>query len=1244
MLIVTAYSKVYYDICLSDGIHQCMPRQFCIKNITNTSNVSSHANNLRLKFCSTSYFLHNVLLFSNNSMVTIEGHPTVIHCKTSDSGIHITQVSNLTIRDVCIKQCGTLFNALSNNIHHLYFASSVYIYNSSNITINSVIISSSKGSGLLMINNKGAITINNCNFEGSSPRTGDDVLENGVGLHIELSFCGQKRYHQHCNESQYDDVQKSSYTIMNSSFFNNDGTGANAREFTDNSPSAWGNGGGIAIAVSDYSYQIGIIIVRCNITHNRATRGGGLYLAINQHSMNIEVFVEDTLFFGNVCPNNAGGGVNVGFLYPSKNNSVHFSKCQFIDNNAYYGGGLSFYASKYSEGYNEMYFSECSWTGNKATFGAAADFSPQNRDSGVFDLKVLIEIHNCNFTNNKLLILSNDSQRNSGKGTVWIQGLQTVFSGQILSVNNYGSALYAISSRIKFLRNSNILFQNNSGFQGGAIALVGFSIMIYGDDCTFQFINNVAQDGGGAIFHIMYSKRDIHASRTCFIQSAKNGCKNTQFIFKNNSGSLKGRNNTDLSHFGHSIYSTTLMPCYYSKIDEHESITLADMFTSTGNFTFVDRNEHDLSTSEYSITINTTIVHAIPGKHFKLPIETVDEFRNQIATVFHVFVNNIGKSNISVSKAYTYISNNRIRFHGRPGDKANITFKTTTIREKTIEFEVGMWHCPPGYVHNKFLRACICSADIRLYEGITSCNRFKFQSKLSGGYWAGYSISNSSRYATEYSDLLLSYCPQSQCFADSLDAIEHTLPNTSSREELDDLICGGAHRTGILCSRCREGYAIHYHSGTNQCKQVMNKCRLGWLYYILSEIVPVTLVFLVITIFGIKLTSGSIGGFILFTQISVTMRIRNNGHIAFPEFTEQALNVYMSIASMFRLSFFNSDRLSFCLWASASNLDILTFKYITIFYALLLILGIVAVVKCCNIKITSKFSYSKVQQDYSSSIIHGISGFLVICYSECTRISLFLLTPAWLYSMSVENGAYWIKSVPFYDGTLDYFRENHLAYALPALFIFLSIGIVSPLLLLSYPLCYKILACLRLNESKLLKVLCLVIPLEKCKPFFDSFQSCYHDNCRFFSGLYFMYRLTTLIAFAFISKPLIFYIILETQFVLMLLAQVLFQPHRNKWHGISDALLFANLSIINLLTMLNQNLSYYPLKKKYINVISTIQVVLLYVPLIYSCIYLAQKIVHRISCKKKEKKAVDDYHQLSSLTTSLINAIEERSN
>ena len=534
---------------------------------------------------------------------------------------------------------------------------------------------------------------------------------------------------------------------------------------------------------------------------------------------------------------------------------------------------------------------------------------------------------------------------------------------------------------------------------------------------------------------------------------------------------------------------------------------------------------------------------------------------------------------------------------------------------------------------------CICFAEKKLFEGISSCNSTAFYSFLLRGYWVGYEQNHQSNSAQpKESDLLLSYCPLQHCFRKSDSEIEHALPQISSRKELDTSICGGAQRTGILCSECMKGYVVYYHSDTSECRPVNNNCKLGWLFYILSDIVPVTLLFMAIIIFEVKLTSGSVNGLILYIQISDQMRLQNNGFIVFPMFAKTALNIYSTIASMLCLSFFQTDKLAFCLSESASDMDVVAVKYFTIFYTLLLIVTVVVALRFLNFKAIRRIRSKFRQNNVSSSLIHGISGFLVLCYSESTITSLFILTPVRLYSMN-HTGLYWRKTVPFYDGNLIYFQSKHLTYALPALAIFLVVSIFSPLLLLSYPLCYRVFACLRISESRITRALCKIIPLEKCKPFFDSFQGSFKDSFRFFSGLYFVYRLTTSLSLAFISKPMIFYIFLEGQFVLIALIHAIFQPHREKWHSMLDALLFANLSFINLLTILNQDLSYhFSFKKKYISVISTIQVVLLYIPLLYFCVLMAYKVKQRIK-NWKHKPIGNEYKRFS---VSLMNAAEDR--
>lgn len=191
----------------------------------------------------------------------------------------------------------------------------------------------------------------------------------------------------------------------------------------------------------------------------------------------------------------------------------------------------------------------------------------------------------------------------------------------------------------------------------------------------------------------------------------------------------------------------------------------------------------------------------------------------------------------------------------------------------------------------------------------------------------------------------------------------------------------------------------------------------------------------------------------------------------------------------------------------------------------------------CNCSTSYNTVLSKIQwkkRSAHSTIIHRLTGFLVMCYSEGTRISLLLLTPVLLQTSSQSGSSY--------CGELSFFKGTHLLYALPALFFLIILGIIPPLLLISYPLCYRIFALLKISETRFVSILCKCIPLESLRPLFDSFQSSFRDNCRFFAGLYFLYRLTFLCSFAFLHNLNEFYLTAQTQLALILAVHAIVHP------------------------------------------------------------------------------------------------------
>ena len=1253
-----------YTICLTDAGRGC---DGCQDNYTNVSDVPFPRTNgisqVNVKFCSEEFYLKSVLTITNsNYSITVTGFPTKVVCDNDNdkyAGIHINGVNRLTLQGISITSCGSIFNDSRSHQHDnqgiiVYFMSSIFISKCQDITIENVAVSESQGNGLTMFDNKGTVTIHNCTFKDNKPSNLDSnqtFKACGSGLHIVLSYCQPRNLaNTHiCRESDHGvKIAESVYNITKCNFAKNsaDAKLINHSNIFRNQhgflAEGFNRGGGLSIVIDKHSIDNKVLVVDSKFTNNSATWGGGLYVAIVANSTNNNVTISNCMFYNNNSPHLGGGGAIIGYQHYQglrpQGNSITFETCSFENNSAKFGGGVRFYASQSSDWINVLRFRKCSWTRNKAILGSAVDISSQVWELYVYDVKTQILFSNCNFTNNyiKEPLNSTYSSYFSGSGAFLAIGYHIIFEKKIHFDGNNGSAMYLLSADIEFSSYSSITFTNNRGFTGGAINVQGFSSLILHDNISITFRNNSASLLGGAIFQQTFDKRDYLASQSCFVETKASEIRDINVLFEYNTAGDGCINGSFVYANGQSIFASTIIPCLNSKQCSRDS---NNPFNCIGNFTFIGDCDDSISTTGGNITRgNNTIVYVIPGKIEELPISTWNDVFKEVLNTYKVTVQKDGNSTIQVDNAYSSISNKLIKFYGLPGDKAYVTLESIHRRKIAYKFQIQIQECPPGFVHDG--KKCVCSVNtVNKIEGIPSCNEEKFEAQLLAGYWMGYD--NSSDDFGRATDLVYSFCPFSYCLS-SQQKSNATLPQNTSVVALDKIICGNG-RTGKLCHKCRHGFFNNYHDYDYNCKNETN-CNLGWLFFLVSEIVPVTVFFIVVILFNINFTDGAVSGFVLFVQISDTMLITANDLIRFPESMYNGLRTYKFIVGIFNLKFFAHNHLSFCLWRSASTLDLLAFKYITILYASTLVVIIIVIFKYChNKRINNILVKVKGESAASikSTIIHGVSGFLVICYSECTRISLSLLTPAYLYT-SNEEEIHIKHRLSFYNGELHFFRGKHLFYALPALFIVLTFGLLPPLILISYPLCYKVFTLLKVNETKFTNLLCTFIPLEKFKPFFDSFQSSFKDEYRMFSGLYFFYRLTTLLTFAFIIITY-YYVLVQIQFAVIFTVHVLCQPYKKRWHNILDGLLFLDLSLINILSMLNfQLITREVLYKSFIKAASsTVQIILLFLPLLYISLYSTVKVIGKIKRWKNTSKAndLDDYHKVNNF---LLSAAEDR--
>ena len=542
---------------------------------------------------------------------------------------------------------------------------------------------------------------------------------------------------------------------------------------------------------------------------------------------------------------------------------------------------------------------------------------------------------------------------------------------------------------------------------------------------------------------------------------------------------------------------------------------------------------------------------------------------------------------------------------------------TVSSRKIYIKLNVQLANCPPGFKLNDKL---VCTCNTEAYIGLYKCDLDNFQSHIHPGYWAGLMETRQGSY-----ELVTSPCPfcdySTQRSNGSVPYFKIALPKNYT--ELSKTVCGETRR-GIVCGKCQITHTMHFHSPGFLCKPNKSaKCKpkLGLLFYFLSELLPVTVFFIAVIGMNVSFTAGSINGFILFCQLLNTLDIHASGIIlVLPSSAKYTIDYwtqgYQIIYGFFNLEFFNSESLSFCFWKGSTALDMLAIKYLTILYTLLLIISVIWIMNRCGGRCFGKCCRITTVR---TSVVHGISTFLVICYTQCVKVSLHLLMPVHFYAQT--GSTFRPPARVWLNGEILYFGSKHLPYAVLAMLCLLVLGILPLVPLLAYPALNRIITVLGCENSKAATVISSKIPISRLKPVLDSIQGCFKDDFRFFAGFYFLYRWSILLIHMSTSTFSVYYTAVGGALLFLLTLHSVFQPYIKRAHNIIDALLFINLILINFLSFFNYHisLSQNGMEQRNTAIASMVQLVLIYLPLVVMGVYMlvcSCKNVSKYRCRK----------------------------
>ena len=1180
--------------------------------------------------------INGVIYVKNFTKMNIEGqHAAEISCQDDDdSGIYFEAVTDLTIRNLSIKGCHMLQNSSTSDPKdpqkkELIWCA-VYIIDSTSLAFDHITIHHNKGTGMVIYDTGGEIKIMNSTFEDN--RVSPDVSEysGGGGLNIQFTNCfiwENSNNNINCSKQ----IENSKYLIKDSVFRNNynfelSTTVISYFEYRHGFIQGLGRGGGLCFILLGRSRNNSVTITSCKfINNNASTWGGGLYISLRNHPSNNSLLVRHSEFRENKCIREGGGGAKFTLLTyqgNSSSNIISFENCSFTANSAKKnGGGVAIVTSRESKRdsikgqlQNEIMFERCNWTKNEAALASAVDISP-----GVWDILgngilPVPSLSNCNFNSNSITLEKSNISKGitsvvRGAGTLFISNYAVEISGSMNFTDNYGTAIYLQSGIVTLMSGSNLILAKNTAKYGAGIAFYAFSVMYLAPNTLVNFTSNRAYIKGGAIYAVSTDLHDVYSSKSCFLQVARENIldkdRNIRIVFSNN---------TAKSGVANSIYAATLKPCFSNCINENKSTDDLSFFECIGDVQGLGDSKSSVSTEPRTFNYSKNNHYNnqwVPGKYYKIPITAFDELKHKSEVVYDA---SLEMNNSIKLDAQTTPQKSEGLLHVR----GNGTKETNTLildkEYTTVVINISTIECPPGHVIDG---NNTCNCDKSQFKGVWKCDIYKKVAWIITGFWIG---------LCKDDEQCSGPCPPGFCINNI--SIELSMRIADTHKYLCD-----NNRTGKLCGQCKENNSVYYHSKILKCGDE-KLCSYGILFYLLSEILPLTILFVVIIMCNISFTSGAVNGFILYAQILDSLMINSyNGafddHLGFSIITK----LHHLIYTTFNLNFFSLDSLSFCLWKGATTLDIIAFKYVTITYALLLILATVFLLNTTTCK---KLCICWRPHSLKNAVVHGFTAFLVMCYSQCARVSFELLTTVDLSKHNLKTA----EQVIFFSGEDAIFDSNHLKYGITAISFILFIVAAPPLLLLLYPMCFKVLALCKLSELKIVNCIANIIPIQ----LFDSFQSCYKDNYRFFSGLYFLYRIVPLLLQAVYTDMIYFYTIIEVFFILALSINGILQPYKKNCHNIIDSLIFTNLAIINAISLYNHQkiTDGKDDSKKTLITTTIIQLILIYLPLIIILANAIRLVVKWSRLKiKKRKLAKLDYNEHALLDSTYLPPLRE---
>ena len=1120
-----------------------------------------------------------------------EQQKIVIKCN-SFTGLSFMWSEDIILKSIIFHGCGgiqvsTSRNLSSQSFELLMFQVATYMLYCQNVHIVDVVIESSNGTGLTIYNTVGNVTISGCVFM----ENGVEVSYGGGGLQIEWSYCNPKN-ELDCPKEALPSAHNSYgslYNIINCSFtFNMAKRGFMSSHYKLSNQGrdsyVFGNGGGVSIIFKGQASNNKIIMYSNILEGNQADHGGGFYIGYYDNANNNSVEMSHMTITNNSNPHidyvryyddRGGGGGKIvhtskyinGIKQPT--NSITVLDSIVSDNIGITGGGLSVTTGS---GIN-LYLIEVLLTGNIAYLGSACYFI-KGFD---FTQSETIQITNSTFSSNRptcdvhtvhsFVILP-------CSGTLYSSSVPILFNGINTFNNNNVSAIEVHGSVIMINPGTGMSFTGNNAVYGGAIALYECSYIVLYNETKLAFNDNTATFRGGAIY-----------SGPCNSQQTQSSC---CFIVYYNSDVHPDEWETEMIFFSNvcglgynAIFATSLSSCWWPLYPNTSDITLSSIKKTLrwNKWNYTPDNCINSVQSGLAFLNDSRNITIQPGARFKIDVYdgsgqlSSDKINYCVSSDPNIigFLDNNQQNQKCVTEfepiLYQFSNNKKCQLITQ-----SFYLRITTLGSDPLQANYNVtlqdceWPFKFEFINHKaedlfYVFGCKMSIPGFCCSDYWNCFTGTDSQCTVGSYYygilPGYCLSsyNSQQVIGRCplfrrdSDFYYTNCSYINYYYNFLQDINNCMKINSDFPY-----------TGRLNGACKSNNCVAINSPYFECTD--DGIVINLLIVFTIEILPVTILVILIIVLNVKLTNGSLNGYVFFCQIvSTSFPIINSvwfiidtNCITFPH-------------NIWNLNFLNVIPFPVCITPTMGSLGAIAFWYVIAFYPFLLLFFLYGWITMynkgfrCVITITRPLHRLLARfwrmTNIEPSLTHSISSIYVLCFTQFTATSLKLLHFTKWYSLTNENET---GIAFYYDGTLDYFGYPHAFLGILAIIVLIVVVFIPTVYLLLHPFkwFHKILDWCKLKRPQF--VMTVV----------DDYTGAFKNGCnntndyRYFAGLYLLLRIVIICLYYIpIQHHLIIMGIQISVFVVVGGAITIFRPYRKNIHNFSEFLLLLILAFLS---------------------------------------------------------------------------------